>query len=146
MSTLQSVIRILESRGYRLTPSRLAVLAAVLGQKGHFVAEDVLRVCPAVGRATVFRALKDLADMDIVCRVLMDNGNLHYKVSAPGHHHHFVCLACGKVEDIESCIASDLIESEAKKAGYEFEGHWLELYGRCASCRMEKAGLSPGGA
>jgi hypothetical protein len=23
----------------------------------------------------------------------------------------------------------------AETSGYEIEGHWLELYGRCASCR-----------
>ncbi len=125
----------LETQGHRLTASRLAVLAAVLAQKGHFSVEDVLRRCPGIGRATAFRTMRLLAEMDIVCRVLLEDGSLHYRLSRRGHHHHLVCVACGNVEDLNTCIVKDLVEGLSRSADYEIDGHWLEFYGRCGSCR-----------
>ena len=52
-----------------------------------------------VGRATVFRTIKLLLDLNILCRILLDDGTLHYRVSTRGHHHHLVCRECGRVED-----------------------------------------------
>jgi len=138
MSELQSIIQRLEARGCRLTASRLAVLAAVLAQKGHFTVEDVLRRCPGIGRATAFRTMRLLAEMDIVCRVLLEDGSLHYRLSRRGHHHHLVCVACGDVEDLDKCLVSDLVKSLPGPAGYQIEGHWLEFYGRCGSCRSQE--------
>src|SRR3989304_3520237 len=134
MSELQSIIQRLEARGCRLTASRLAVLAAVLAQKGHFTVEDVLRRCPGIGRATAFRTMRLLAEMDIVCRVLLEDGSLHYRLSRRGHHHHLVCVACGDVEDLDKCLVSDLVKSLSGPAGYQIEGHWLEFYGRGGFC------------
>ena len=125
----------LETQGHRLTVSRLAVLAAVLAQKGHFSVEDVLRRCPGIGRATAFRTMRLLAETDIVCRVLLEDGSLRYRLSRRGHHHHLVCVACGNVEDLNTCIVNDLVEGLSRSADYEIDGHWLEFYGRCGSCR-----------
>ncbi len=135
MSQLQSIIQRLEARGSRLTASRLAVLAAVLAQKGHFSVEDVMRRCPGIGRATAFRTMRLLAEMDIVCRVLLEDGSLHYRLSRRGHHHHLICQACGRVEDLDTCIVTDLVEGLSRSADYEIDGHWLEFYGRCRTCR-----------
>ena len=135
MSELESVIRKLEALDHRITPSRVAVIAAVLAQSGHFSVEDVLRQARAVGRATVFRTMRLLAELDVVCRVLLEDGSLHYRVSRRGHHHHLVCVSCGNAQDLDECAVSDLVRELAAATEYEIEGHWLEFYGRCAACR-----------
>ena len=135
MSELESVIRKLEALDHRITPSRVAVIAAVLAQSGHFSVEDVLRQARAVGRATVFRTMRLLTDLEIVCRVLLEDGSLHYRVSRRGHHHHLVCVSCGNVQDLDECAVAGLVRELAAATEYEIEGHWLEFYGRCASCR-----------
>lgn len=135
MSELQSIIQRLEDRGSRLTASRLAILAAVLAQRGHFSVEDVLRRCPGIGRATAFRTMRLLAEIEVVCRVLLEDGSLHYRLSRRGHHHHLVCMACGRVEDLDTCMVNDLLEGLSRSSDYEIDGHWLEFYGRCGSCR-----------
>jgi Fur family ferric uptake transcriptional regulator len=73
--------------------------------------------------------------MGVVCRVLLEDGTMHYRVSQRGHHHHLVCTACGKVEDLDQCTITDTMRELAQSTGYDIEGHWLELYGRCAECR-----------
>ena len=135
MSELESVIRRLEDLNHRITSSRVAVIAAVLAQSGHFSVEDIVRQARAVGRATVFRTMRLLTDIDVVCRVLLEDGSLHYRVSRRGHHHHLVCVSCGNVQDLDECVVGDLVRELAAATEYEIEGHWLEFYGRCATCR-----------
>lgn len=135
MSELESLIRSLEGRGYLVTPSRLKVLAAVLKRSGHFTVDDLLRQAPGVGRATVFRTVKLLCELGVVCRVLLENGSLHYRLSQRGHHHHLVCVSCGGVQDMDDCAVADMVRELSGNTGYDIEGHWLEFYGRCEACR-----------
>ena len=140
MPELESVIRRVAALGHRITPSRVAVIAAVLAQGGHFSVDDILRTARNVGRATVFRTMRLLTDLDILCRVLLEDGSLHYRVSRrDDHHHHLVCVSCGNVRELEDCAVGDLVRDLAADTQYDIEGHWLEFYGRCASCRSPMA-------
>ena len=136
MSELNLIVERLEMRGHRLTPSRRAILEVVADSAGHFAPEELLHRLPQVGRATVFRTLKLLLDLNIVCRVLMEDGSLRYRLSTRGHHHHLVCTKCGRVEDFTRCDVSALVDELTRSTEYDIEGHWLEVYGRCASCRI----------
>lgn len=138
MSDIDLIIERLEMRGHRITGSRRRVLDAVLAQPAHFTVDDVLRGTRRVGRATVFRTMKLLLDLNIVCRVLLDGGTLHYRVSTRGHHHHLICRDCGRVEDFTNCDVTSLVRELAKSTDYEIEAHWLEVYGRCRACRLLK--------
>ena len=140
MPELESVIRRVAALGHRITPSRVAVIAAVLAQGGHFSVDDILRTARNVGRATVFRTMRLLTDLDILCRVLLEDGSLHYRVSRrDDHHHHLVCVSCGNVRELEDCAVGDLVPDLAAATDYDIDGHWLEFYGRCASCRSPAA-------
>lgn len=136
MSELDLIIERLKLRGHRVTGSRRDVIAALVAVPGHFTVDDVLRQLPAVGRATVFRTMKLLQDLNVVCRVLMEDGSLHYRLSMRGHHHHLVCRSCGRVEDFATCDVSALVDQLTRSTEYEIEGHWLEVYGQCFSCRI----------
>ncbi len=144
MSDLDLIIQRLELRGHRVTPSRRRVLEALLATPAHFTVDDVLREALGVGRATVFRTMKLLLDLNVVCRVLMEDGSLHYRMSPRGHHHHLVCRSCGRVEDFSTCEVGPLVEELGRATDYQIEGHWLEVYGRCQSCRvLESARPAP---
>ena len=136
MSDLDLIIQRLELRGHRITDSRRRVLEALVAAPAHFTVDDVLRLAPDVGRATVFRTMKLLQDLNVVCRVLMENGSLHYRLSTRGHHHHLVCRQCGRVEDFSTCDVASVVEQLTRNTEYEIEGHWLEVYGRCSLCRI----------
>lgn len=76
-----------------------------------------------------------LQDEGAICRVLMSDGSLRYRVGSLGHHHHFVCLDCGEVKDVSGCDVPASLQEIGEMAGFEIQGHSLELYGRCAACR-----------
>ncbi len=137
MSDTDLIIERLEMRGHRVTASRRRVLDAILAQPSHFTVDDVLRATRKVGRATVFRTVKILTDLNLVCRVLLEDGTLHYRLSMRGgHHHHLVCRDCGRVEDFTTCDVGALVRELSRATDYEIEGHWLEVYGRCHACRL----------
>ncbi|HYM14343.1 MAG TPA: Fur family transcriptional regulator [Dehalococcoidia bacterium] len=134
MSDIDLIEQRLALRGHRLTGSRRRVLEAIAGQPAHFTVDEVVHSSAGVGRATVFRTIRLLLDLNVVCRVLLDDGTLHYRVSVHGHHHHLVCRGCGRVEDFTTCDVKQLIGQLSSATDYQIEGHWLELYGRCSEC------------
>ncbi|MBI2846801.1 MAG: transcriptional repressor [Chloroflexi bacterium] len=131
LDTLAERIR---DSGNRLTTSRRSVLKAVAKRAEHFAAEEVQRQSKGVSRATVFRTLKLLEEMGILCRVLLKDGSLHYSLSRREHHHHLVCLDCGSVQDFSDTNLEQMVKELVKKANFEIEGHWLDFYGHCGEC------------
>ena len=134
--------RRLRRAGQRVTSQRLAVAAALSSSPRQVTAQELWeRMRPRhrrLGRATVFRTMKLLTDLNILCRVLLEDGALHYRLSTRGHHHHLVCRDCGRVEDFSKCDVEPLVRELARATDYEIEGHWLEVYGRCETCRLLK--------
>ncbi|HUE96031.1 MAG TPA: Fur family transcriptional regulator [Longimicrobiaceae bacterium] len=134
MTTIQETAERLEGVGYRLTASRRAVLQAISTAPAPFTVEDICSSVPAVGRATVFRTMKLLQELDLVCRVPLEDGSVRYSVSRSGHHHHLICGRCGAVEEFSDPALDVLIQENAEAHGFSLDGHSLELYGRCAAC------------
>lgn len=132
---LSLVAERLEERGYRVTPARQAVLEFVLARSEPFTAEELVRQLREVGRATVFRTFKLLLDMDMLCRIVREDGSVFYQLSGRGHHHHLVCVSCGRVQDFTDCAVPQIVSELARRTNYTIEGHRLEIYGRCAACQ-----------
>ena len=132
----------LERSGHRMTPSRLAVLESIAGRQEHFTPDEIVEDSRPAGRATVFRTMRLLQDEGAICRVLMSDGSLRYKLGSLGHHHHFVCLLCGDVRDVSGCDVPAAVQEVGEMAGFEIQGHSLELYGRCATCRSTRGGFA----
>ena len=130
--------------GHRVTAPRRALLTAMRGLGDHFTAEGVAAASPGVGRATVFRTLRLLQEIEIVCQVVLDDGTVQYRLASGGHHHHIVCSRCGTVNDFASCDIQGLLGELARRTGYEIEAHRLEVYGLCSACRAGTAsGIAP---
>ena len=141
MWTPDQIAERMAAEGHRLTPTRTAVVRAVLESPGHFTVEQLGRRVSSVGRASLFRTMKLLQDLGVVCRVLMEDGSLHYRLSTRGHHHHLVCTGCGRVEDFSDREIRWLIDGLARTTEYRIDGHWLDVYGRCNVCvALEGAG------
>ncbi|PKB78539.1 MAG: hypothetical protein BZY88_17760 [SAR202 cluster bacterium Io17-Chloro-G9] len=124
----------LEEQGHRSTSPRRAVVNAIAAQNKHFTAEELCHKLPGIGRATVYRSLKLLVDSGVLCRVLLEEGNLHYQLSHQGHHHHLLCVECGASQDLLGCDIEDLLQTVSADHDFQLSGHWLEVYGRCRDC------------
>src|SRR6476469_3360393 len=122
---VSNILELIESKGHRVTAPRMAVIGVIATMPGHFTAEALAGRVRGVGRATVFRTLKLLVDEGVVCRVLLDDGRLHYRLSRTPHHHHLVCTECGAIEDFTNCDVRDVIDEMSRRTGYLIESHWL---------------------
>jgi Fur family ferric uptake transcriptional regulator len=129
----------LNQAGTRLTEPRRRLARLVDQQPGPFTAADLLaavgREPRRIGRATVFRTLALLEAEGVVERIDLPNGDHAYVACERGHHHHAVCVACGRVTDLPDLdVGLDLAEL-SRRSGYAIESHRLELFGRCPDCR-----------
>ncbi len=124
----------LETIGFRSTAPRRAVLEAIERAPGPFTVEDLLGQVPAVGRATVFRTIKLLQELDLLCRVPLEDGSVRYQLSEGTHHHHLVCRSCGGFTEFTDPEIDARIHEQATLHGFQLQGHSLELYGLCARC------------
>ena len=93
---------------------------------------------PAIGIATVYRALKSLKDEGAIREVDLPGRSSRWEIAGKAHHHHFLCDQCDKLFEINGCpgdIASLVPE------GYKLAEHDILLQGQCVDCsRQEKRG------
>ena len=131
--------RALQARGYRLTPARRAILAALTAAGGHVTADELAAAvhqnAPTVGRMTVYRTLDLLGELGLLRPVYQGTGAAHYVLLLDGHHHHLVCSRCRRVIEFDECALAELAETVGRRYGFAVEGHLLEFYGRCVECR-----------
>ena len=135
----EQLLDTLGEQGYRSTSPRKAVAQAIAGKQGHFTAEQLRQELREVGRATIYRSLKLLVDSGALCRVLLEDGKLHYQLSHQGHHHHLLCVECGASQDLLGCDIEDLLHQVSAAHNFQLSGHWLEIYGRCYDSQPQAA-------
>ena len=115
MSCQEYFIKMLRSKGHRLTPQRMVVLDALHILPGYSTAEEVwagaLRADPSLDRATVYRTLELLQSLDMVL-VLDREGDLHrYSLhTGQSHHFHLLCTSCGQLIDADLDLLQPLQE------------------------------------
>ena len=142
--TASSILDAFEHAGLRTTrPRRLIAerLADVAVRGADFATDDLwqtlLQQVPRLGRATVFRAVDVLVDQGVLDRVSFADGTHRYRVCGPGsHHHHVTCSLCHRVVEIDACLAPELLAAIERSTNFALEGHSVELYGRCPTCRV----------
>lgn len=146
MTTIQDVEQIrdkLEEKGYRLTPQRQAVLETFLTNPDrHLSADDVYSIVkannPEIGVATVYRTLELFRELHIICEQDFGQGMSRYECASDNsHHHHIVCLACGRVWEFNNATLERVERQLAKDHDFEVVGHNMQLFGYCKDCRSK---------
>lgn len=125
----------------RMTSQRATIAEAVAKTTGAFtveaLADDVRRVAPGIGVATVYRAVATMESNGWLERVgERDGAALYLHCSEHDeHHHHLVCTGCGRVE-LTECPLGQV----DRRAGFVLTHHDVTLYGLCPACaRSERS-------
>ena len=141
----------LKEKGLKVTNQRLLVLQ-VLAEHGdeHMTAEDIFELVkedyPEIGLATIYRTVQLLLDMQLVDRIMLDDGCVRYEIGDfldeqeghRHHHHHLICTECGNVSAFRDDLLEDLEAYIEKETGFQVTDHELKFYGVCRKCREEK--------
>ena len=125
---------VLEDRGYRSTAPRRAIIRILERKQEGFTAEDIGNELPGVGRATIFRTLKLLVEVGVICRLNLMDGAPRYSLSRVEHHHHTVCVRCGNVGEFRAATVERLMRAIGDDIPGDIVGHRIELYITCDGC------------
>ncbi len=127
----------------RNTRQRTAIRQAIADAARPLLPQEILQAAeagaPGLSMATVYRNLRTLVDEGELRSVLLPGEVARYEVAGGGHHH-FQCLSCQRVFEVDAC-PGDL--ASLAPPGFTVEDHDLTLYGRCAECAPPARGRRP---
>jgi len=130
--------------GLRLTGPRRLVLEVVRGATLIPPPRPCTRWCVPAARVslgTVYRNLRLLVAQGLVKELPGPHARFDCNLS---EHHHFTCLACGRIADVAGRLTEPhsraLVSRVASSGGFSVTHHRIEFYGRCAACRRKGRG------
>ncbi len=118
----------------RNTKQKETVISIFSAMHNHPTAEmvcnEVAKVDPTIGRATVYRILNYMIKKGTAIKVPIYDGADRFDITVKPHFH-AKCRLCGKVMD----VTSDMKLPKVSEAfGFDIEGGSVLYYGRCAEC------------
>jgi Fur family peroxide stress response transcriptional regulator len=137
--TPEEIEALLRGRGFSLTPQRRAIVRHLVEQGGHWTAAELLESLtgefPLASRATVYSTLALLRELGVLADVPAPGpgGELRYDTN-PEPHQHFVCRACGHLEDVPAAWFPVSVP-EGVDVGFRVEQFRIVAEGLCASCQ-----------
>ena len=128
----------LRGSGYRLTPQRELILAAV-DRLGHATPDEVLAEVhthsEAVNVSTVYRTLEVLEELGLVRHAHLSDRAPTYHSVRDHEHFHLVCRNCQAVISVDPDVLSPLLDRLDADHGFTADVGHLTVFGTCASCR-----------
>jgi len=134
--------KVLQEKGYRLTPQRMLVIEALHNADSHISAEEIYEQMraryPYSNISTVYRTLELLKELKLVTETDFGEGRVRYHVAEKSHHHHLVCRRCGKVINLEESALYPLKGALLRDYDFEADLRHMAIVGECGECRKDK--------
>ena len=128
----------------RYTKGRRQLVELLLAVARPATLPELAQLGPDLPTSSMYRNLELLERHGLVQRIATGAGHAHFELSEPilGHHHHLICVTCGRVDDIELDDAAERIveralESAAATVGFVPLHHTADLHGHCQTCDTE---------
>jgi Fur family peroxide stress response transcriptional regulator len=125
----------LEKRGIKPTFQRLSVLEYFEQNCEHptadMIYESLIKKMPTMSRTTIYNTLNLFLENGLVTPITITGTEVRYEIASK-QHHHFMCLKCGRIYDVD--VQCPLLNSG------EINGHKIQeihgyFKGICKNCR-----------
>jgi Fur family ferric uptake transcriptional regulator len=132
----------LKDKGYRPTPQREAILKVLSSHKGsHLSCDEIFKLVkkqnPGIGLSTIYRTLPLLEKMELLDKILINDGIVRYEFNNRNEkhfHHHMICVTCGSISEIEHNMLIDFEKQLYKDNNFKVKNHSVKVYGYCKEC------------
>jgi Fur family ferric uptake transcriptional regulator len=117
-----------------LTKERTALLEFILGQDGHFSADDLLFAMqkngPKISRATLYRTLSHLVEAGVLSESDFGHGHTHYEIDLDSKPHvHLIYLETGEVKEVHSHKLEAALADLALREGFSVKRYKIQIFG-----------------
>lgn len=135
-----SCVKTLKGKGFKLTPQRRLIIDAIHDFEAHLTAEEIIaRVqdrMPEVHKSTIYRTLELLEGAGCVVKSELGDHFIYHHADE-GHHHHLLCIRCGKTVECNEDFFTPLEKSIAGQYGFHADFKHLVVRGTCADCQKQ---------
>ncbi|HKB50249.1 MAG TPA: Fur family transcriptional regulator [Solirubrobacterales bacterium] len=136
----EHAVAALLAAGYRHGGARTAVVEALARHDCAVTAleldDELRRRKPAVGRASIYRALEQLERLGLLRRLEVSRGIAGYERIEPSgeHHHHAICRDCGRMIPFEDASLERAIDEVSGRMSFDAAEHEVVIRGLCERC------------
>ncbi|PYZ98652.1 transcriptional repressor [Alteribacter lacisalsi] len=133
---LEQALNVMKEKGYKHTGKREDILALFSREKRYLAAKDVLQALQGTYSGlsfdTIYRNLSLFSNLGILEETELEGEKKYrFACSTDDHHHHLICVECGKTKHIHTCPMDTISEEESS---FTITGHKFEVYGYCGAC------------
>jgi len=133
----------LKEKGLLFSKQREQILKIFMKAKSHLTIDDlynsVRKKNPRIGLATVYRTMRVICDCDLAEEVDFGDGvkRFEHKFHRQ-HHHHLVCIKCGRVIEVRSGKIESLQKKLAKQHNFAATKDTMKIFGLCSKCKNKQ--------
>jgi Fe2+ or Zn2+ uptake regulation protein len=131
----------LRAHDQRLTAGRVQLIEVLAATDRPLTIPEIRDARPGLAQSSVYRNLVVLEEAGVVHCLTTRDGFARYELAEDltGHHHHLVCVTCGRIEDLPATPALErsveaAVARAARTNGFRTEHHRLDFVGVCADC------------
>ncbi|MFX3616996.1 MAG: Fur family transcriptional regulator [Sporolactobacillus sp.] len=129
---------VLKTKGFKHTDKREDILDLFERKGGYLSAKDIQNALrhayPGISFDTIYRNLSLFKELMILEETELDGERIFQFHCTEHHHHHLICLRCGRTKTIEVCPMQDLSQLDPD---FMVTGHKFEVYGYCKECQKK---------
>ncbi|WP_041278071.1 Fur family transcriptional regulator [Desulfotalea psychrophila] len=126
----------------RLTTQRQIILEELARVTSHPTANEVYDMVrkrlPRIGLGTVYRNLELMAEGGIILKLEVGGTQKRFD-STTTPHYHIRCIGCGKVDDIDVPVQTEINVKANAATNYTVLSHHIEFSGICQECQKREA-------
>ncbi len=137
------ILRFMESKGFRITSQRMAIIEAAFNTEEHYTAEELLemvkKIDHTVSRATVYRTLPLLVEGGYLHELDLGRGQTYYDPNYIKHpkHNHLICIDCDKIIEFEDEGLERREEAISRRLGFKPTDKQLRIKASCEKMRQK---------